>query len=306
MRKCAYYSEVFSDILADYLSQVRNSRTAYEYEGYVMLLCNYCKKDFLDIREEDARSFFNYMESKRENGSLSGKTICVRLSCYRAITRYIQKEYEDLALHNAFASIKRPNVSDEICKINIPSMEELDLVLSAAKAEPVYYCILALATRLALSATNIIKLTTHNIQVIDNRVVLQISQESKRKEEFFVRLPEDVAMILSDYMDTLSEEQLDAAGHLFYNRHGHPMTLKNLDDGITRIIKRSGLIKKYTMKDFRTRAVLEYANAGATEHEIVDHTGLGELRIRSFYRAVGALRECPADLVNYRLATFTE
>ena len=306
MRACAYYSDVFKKILSEYLSQVRNDRTAYEYEGYLMLLCNYCKKDFLDIKEADTRSFFNFMESKRQDGTLSGKTICVRLSCYRALTRYIQKEYDHLELQNAFESIKRPDVSDEISKINIPTMEELDQVLSAAKKEPMYYCILALATRLALSATNILKLTTHNIQVINDRVVLQISQESKRKEEFFVKLPEDVVLILSDYMDTLGEDQLDAAGHLFYNRHGHPMTLKNLDDGITRILKRSGLIKKYTMKDFRTRAVLEYANAGATEHEIIDHTGLGELRIRSFYRAAGTLRECPADLVNYRLATFTE
>ena len=306
MRECIYYSESFNMIFKEYLVRISNQRTAYEYEGYVILLCNYCCKDFLEITKEDAMSFFNYMESKRQNGTLSGKTICVRLSCYRALTLYIQKNHPELELSNAFLDIKRPDVSDEIQQINIPSMKELDAVMSVAKEEPMYYCIIAMATRTALSASNIVKLTLNNIKIIDGQTVLQISQESKKKEDIFVRLPEDVIMILSDYMDTLDENLLDSEGHLFYNKHKHALTIKNLDDAVARILKKSGLENKYTMKDFRTRAVLEYAKAGATEHEIVDYTGLGELRIRSFYRAASKISDCPASLVNYSLRSFSE
>lgn len=305
MRTCLYYSESFLQIFKEYLAGIHNSRTAYEYQGYVILLCNYCEKDFLDIAREDVISFFHYMEGKRQNGTLSGKTVCVRLSCYRTLALYIQQNHQELEYKNPFLDIKKPDINDEIRVINMPSMEELDVVMSIAKETPMYYCILALATRTALSASNIVRLTFRNIKIIEEQTVLQISQGTKRKEDFFVRLPEDVEIILNDYINMLDTEIIDREGHLFYNKYKHALTIKNLDDGIARILKKSGLEKKYTMKDFRTRAVLEYAKAGATEHEIADYTGLGELRIRSFYRAANKVADCPANLVNYSLKSFS-
>ena len=295
-----YFSDEFKKtIFPEYLSSVKNARTRTEYFRNVCILCDYVKKDFLSLSEEDASSFVSYMTERYHSGTMSRKTINLRISCYSSVSRFISDTYEELGFTNPFRDIIRPEVDDSIPIARIPSMEQMDLIMSASVNHSPFYLILALAGRSALSATNIIRLTTNNLFEENGALYVRYESKDHKKEDLVVRLPEDVAALMRRHIESM--DHVDAKGHLFYNKHKHPMTLTNLDTGIRKIVKESGVDGDFTIKDIRSRAILDMRSAGAEPVDIAQYTGLSNLRIHSFAKASAMLRECPADLVNYRL-----
>lgn len=297
------YSEYMSPgFIQHYLNpylckELHNKRTAKEYVGYIRLLCNSLQKDFLEITEIDAVSIMNLWQSKLHEGKLTRKTICVRLSCYNSIGRYISSVDQEYVC--PFSGIGRPHVVDQISPSQIPSMREIDQIMSAAVDSEMYYLILALVTRACISSTKITKLTVNSIIHENGRVALIFSTGKTDDPYEVVTLPEDLAPIFEHYTSSL--QNIDEARHLFYNKWGNALTIKNLDSAVAKIIKSSGIERQYTLKDLRTRGILELINAGADESAVMRYTGLGSMRTRQFAEAKGLISDCPADLVNYRL-----
>ena len=288
MVKCKYLEENTLEVLDRFCASRRNHRTAHEYMGYVRSLCNYCEKDFLSLTEEDSYKYFEYLQNKYSVGTLSLKTICVRLSCYRSIASYIQEACPGVIYSNPFLHIKRPMVNDDIKVLQIPTIEELDIIMQTARNFPPSFCIFALASRTALSASSILRLKVDSLKEVGGRYFLFIKPTSLDKENLCVNLPDDVAEILLHHIASLDQ-------------HKRVMSLKNLDDLVRKVIKESGVTTQYSLKDFRTRAILEYAHAGAAIEDIKNYTGLGELRLQSFFKASHISFTCPADLVCYAL-----
>lgn len=294
-----YMSEEFiSNYLQPYLNTViRNLRTTKEYAGYLRILCNEVKKDFLDITADDAFSVMSKWESKMRSGKLARKTICVRLSCYNSLCKYISELNVDYI--SPFSGISRPHVSDHISPALIPSMKEIDMIMTVASDDDMYYLILALVTRSCLTATRITQLTVNSVIREGDKVALLFPTSNVDSPYDVVALPEDVIPLFNKYCESI--QLLDEKGHLFYNRWGNALTIKNLDSAISKIVKKSNVSHQYTLKDLRARGILEMINAGADETSIMKYTGLGSMRTRQFAEAKGLIAECPADLVNYRL-----
>lgn len=297
-----YCSDEFKDYFRKYACSVRKSRTADEYISYINLLCGFLQKDFLDISEHDARQYMDYMYGRYHQGELSRKTICVRLSCYKSIGRFLADAMD--GYENPFEYIRRPDKSDDSLNPNrIPSLSELDQFMSVVKDDPMYFAIYALATRVGLSASAILKLRdtdvmkeTYDDDVTSEKLLLRLDGNGLDEDRYIV-LPDDVAKILLSYMSI--REAPDA--FLFHNQHKHPLTLKNLDSATGRFVQKCGL-QRYTMKDFRSRALLELVKAGADLDSIRDYTGLSYMRINTLVRSRYLVdRKCPADLVNYEL-----
>lgn len=282
------------------LDSTNNERTRTEYKGYVRILeQKFTQKPFIDLTEDDALRAFEVMKGMISTGDLSRRTVCVRLSCYNSIAKYIEKNFPELEYINPFRLVSRPQITDDVQLVNIPSMEELDKIITAAKETSyMYYLILALATRVGLSATNIVKIRKQNIVTVnEGHSLIALPPKSESKEPLEVMLPEDVSQILNKYLET---NTIHKDGFLFVNKHNKPLTLKNLDDNVAKIISKSGIANHYTIKDLRTRSILEMVNAGASDKDIATYTGLGGLRLNQYHMAKGTL-SCPADLVNYRL-----
>ena len=110
--------------------------------------------------------------------------------------------------------------------------------------------------------------------------------------------PEDVEEIMRNYIS--ATPHLSSNEPLFKNAWGNKMTLQNIDKNLKKLIKKCGL-KEYTLKDFRNRAILEMAKGGASIESLSNYTGLKTLRLESFFHNVGLIKNCPANLVNYRL-----
>lgn len=275
------------------LRGLNKERTKDEYTGYINLLCNYLNKDFLEISEKDAQKYFSYLNEQYRKEKLSRKTICVRLSCYNKVASCISEQDEEYK--NPFELIPRPKVdNNKINPLNVPSVEELDTLLALAKKNYMLYTILCLASRVALSSENIVNLNTSKIVREKEKIVLICPPKNDFQKERFIVLPSDVSKVLNTYIQSIEP---DENGSIFFNKHHKPLTVRNLDQYVSDLVKESGITKKYSLKDFRTRAILEIEDGGATEDVISEYIGLAPTRVRDFISAKGLLKDrCPAEL----------
>lgn len=299
----SYVSDDFRLYYDKYCLGVSNPRTMYEYTGYINLLCDYLKMDFLDIDEAGAHSYRSYLMSRVSSGNLTRQTVCVRLSCYRAVGKFIEENDVTETYHSPFDKIRRPELrTDEISPARIPSMRELDMLLSEAKSDPTLYLILALATRVAFNVTTIVKLKRNHIVCESGKMFIYIPPANEMSTERYVMLPNDVQNLMESYLDDAEVGDSGEDDFLFYNKHHNPMTIRNIDAMVSKLIRRCDFKEKYTMKDFRSRALLELVKTGVDPDVISSYTGLKKMRINTFINSSGLVSgTCPADLVNYQI-----
>ena len=184
-------------------------------------------------------------------------------------------------------------------------MEELDKFMGCVRNDPMYFLIYALATRVGLSASSILRIKEGDVLKEDftdaegnslSRTFLRLDG-SGFTEDRYVVLPNDVAELFDRYLAVVTPIE----GKIFLNQHNHPLTLKNLDSATERFIRQSG-IKRCTMKDLRSRAILELIKSGNDLDSIKEYTGLSYMRINTLASSKHLVdRKCPADLVNYEL-----
>lgn len=292
-------SEEFKQYFYNY-SAGKNNNTRNEYVSYINMLCEYSGKDFLDITTEDAQNYLNYMNNKRSDGKLTRKTITVRLACYNTMAQYIDDKADEYS--NPFSKLSRPTVKDEFDPNRIPTMSDLDKLMGEAKKDPQDFLILSLASRVGLSATSILHLTTKSIILDGEDVFLHFEPKDDFSRDSYIKLPEDVKEVLKLYIAS-KNLNLEEKSSLFKNRWGNPLSIQNVDQLVKRLTSKCGL-EEYTLKDFRNRAILEMANAGASKEQLEDYTGLKAMRLEKFFLNKSLVSgTCPAELVNYRIIT---
>ena len=299
-----YYSDKFNEILLEYKQAANCSRTYTEYTRVINNICNYLQKDFLEIDELDAERYFNSLKATIRTGKVTRKTVGMRLSCCNTIAKFIEQQYGELSYMNPFKLITRPEVSASISPTSIPSIEELDMIMTQAKEEgDDIFLIMALATRMSLSSTAIVKLTKNDVLEEKGRLYLKTEPVSTKPANLLM-VPDDVQPILKKHLETL---KTDEKGHLFFNKHNNPLTIRNLDTIVKKIIDRSGIENTYTLKDLRKRGVLEFAKTikGSEDiKDIADYVGIKTNRLNEYIRAANYISDtCPPNLVNYKLRT---
>lgn len=298
-RKSIYFSEEFTAYLTTYTNSFRNERTAAETWGAVRVLCDYLKKDFLDIDGTDASHFFDYMASRASQGTLKSTTINSRKSIYNKLSVFLHEQYPEIEFTNPFVLIRPLSHKACIKPSKIPTLAEIDAILEASKEEPMYYLILSLAFRAALTATNIISLRQDNIQKTDTGLCIHYAGTGIKGDQI-ISLPDDIATLLSNYIAGMT--YIDTAGHLFYNKYHNPLTLRNLDKAVEKFVSRSKIGGKYTLQDLRSRAILDMLNAtletDGNVNEVAAYTGIRDLRLNTYVGAANLVERCPAGLVN--------
>jgi len=302
MRKpSSYFSKTFLEqVIPYYLETFEKDRTANEYFSYACLLCDYLEKDFLEITELDAQRYYNHLLSKYHAEQISRKTINLRFSSYKRLAGFIH----DLNLvpdyNNPFYRIKKITTSDDISHMCIIPWEDLDKIMSAAKDDDMMYLILALASRCAFTLTEIIKLKKSMITVDGDYVYVTLPIKDEYAGTNVRMLSSDVSQLMISYLETATI--YSEYGYLFYNQHRNPITARNVDSAVQRIVRNSGVDRTYTIKDFRTKCIIDMKNAGVSNSVVASYVDVEEDRIKYYARAASSVyRTCPANLVNYRL-----
>lgn len=295
-----YFSDTFNNrIIPVFLKTIGNKGTAREYYSYIRLLCNYLEKDFLDIDESDARSYFSYLCGRTIADGFSRKTINVRFACYRTIGRFIEEQRLIEGYKNPFLEIERAPVDDNVSIVRVISMSDLDKIMTAASSNPMMYLILALSGRAGLTLSSILRIRINNIEISNERVYLCFPPQNDFEDETIVQLPQDVGILMQNYLQTFTA--YGNTGHIFYNQHHRPLTARNVDAAIDRIVKASGVPHHYTLKDIRTRCIIDLINSGIDPTNIAKYVGLSIDRVKMYTNAASVANSCPADLVSYQL-----
>ena len=286
-----YMSDVFiNEVLQSFFVKYKAKRTIEEYLGYLRILCDEARKDFLDIEEDDVELIIQRWDNKK----LARRTIRTRLSCYNSLAEFIKNDLDkDLNFINPFENIIRPEISDNIKPQKVPTLKEVDAIISQVSDEPMWFLILGLVTRACLSPSKITQITKDSIFKDGDKTGLYF------KDKSFITLPKDIEGLFNNYVETLT--LADEEGHIFFNKHGRALTLKNIDTKFADIVLKAGIEEHYTLINLRSRAILELAKAGVDENTLANYANLGARRTRQFIEAKGILEECPADLVNFRL-----
>lgn len=307
-KKSDYFSDEFTDILEKYVSSKTNTRSACEYWGNIRILCDTLQKDFLAIEPSDAQTFFSYMAQRVKQGTIKKATVNIRKSNYNTLANHIVENYPEYDFVNPFSVLIPYELNTSIPPSSIPSLSEIDAFLAATQGNMMYHLIFCLAFRMALTASELISLRLQNVQVVDGRRCIHLPANSDFEKDRILFLPEDIDCLVVRYLDTLVFH--DADGHLFYNKYRNPLTLRNLDKAVQKYMKLAGIDAHYTLKDLRSRAILDMVSAaqknGTPVGAVADFVGLQGLRLNTYVSASDVTqmdKENPASYVSIRVKT---
>lgn len=303
MRKPSIYmsEQIKDDLLPKYLCTLKTEATRERYQNVICLYCDYMQQDFLDSTEADIMSYFEYLKNRVREKTMTQKTMLANISCLKCFGDYVQLHTHGEFV-NYFAKIIRPVIDTDNVMEHVPSLRELDMLLDVASEDHMYYTILSLVIKCALSASQVLSLTKKRIVMREGRVALFFPTKSIYKEDLYVPLPEDVADILLSYVEN-HLPFCDEWGHLFYNKWQRPLTMRNLDVAIAKLYQKCGTGRTYTMQELRNASILYMLSNGAKPCDVADYTGLTQLRISQFLAMSDAFRDYtnPADLMHFSI-----
>ncbi len=296
MQKSIYMSDLFAErIYPAFASTKKKPRTAADYFQSARLICEFCQKDFLELTEDDANRYHEYLLEQEANGKISNRTIKVRFVGFNQLARFVCAGYPDEMECNPFEKIALPLTEEHLKYQRIPTMKEIDDLLTAAKDDKQMYLILCLICRMGLTAAETVKLRRQQIVEIDEKSI-GIICVGKDGTEILRPVPEDVSEILLEYI-----KESGAESELFHNEWNKPLTERNLNYLIKKYSALAGLETKCSVKDLRNRAILSMIQANASPEDVAQYAGIGMVRVKQFVKEGNIIAECPADLVNFRI-----
>lgn len=301
-----YMSDIFlSTIWPGFCERMDYSeRTKQEYFYVLVFACDFLERDFVKIDEEAARKLYDHFIQKMNTGKFSRNTVSFKIHSLMTVANYVQYEMADMipGYNNPFVKLPTVPVSTAIPKNTLPSMEELDKIMSNCSQQ--LYFIMSLSLKCGLSTSEVLKLRREQFCNIDGNNYIYVPAANLKKESRYVKIPEDVFNLYLEYL--ASEPKTDVDGHLFLNRHGNVMGLKNVEYEIKKTERAAGIGVDFTLKDLRNRAVLSMLKASNNPNGVASQVGIRRLRMESYVRSVGMFADgkAPSDLLNFQIKPF--
>ncbi len=287
MRKPSdYMSEDFKNIIFPAFSEtIRAERTKAEYFSALCLYCDFMEKDFQEQTMDDALKYTKHLSDRISNGTFSKTTLVTRISCYRKLEEFIRDVYGEELCQRCWAKIQMPALDSSVSKERIPSVEDIDILLENAKAEGfMWYVIISLVVKCALTASELVNIKRSNFINEHGEVYIYLADKGRTvnfQEKRYMKMPEDMKNLFLQYLATVPP----GSEKIFFNNANRPLSLKNIDDALKRMY--AGYEKKYTIKDIRSRGILEMLASTDNPSAVGEYVGLSQLRMKSFVEAAG-------------------
>ena len=273
----------------DIIEALKKVRTRKSYFKYISDICNYLKKDFTAIDESEAQNYFSQLA---ETKSYEPKYLHLRLSACRSVASYIEKNAQHFNLKNylsPFVFVDLPEYSDNIHKSDIPSIKQMNTVLSATEDDIMMFTIISICFRCALTVSEICNLKFSDVVEDDLGRLCFIVKGSKSPR--VVKIPDDVKEILFRYVDQYPGEDF-----LFRNSKNQKLLTRTLQYRLRSIMDRADLSKTFTFQDIRNAAIIYMRQGGVTNADLVKYAGLSsEKWVSRFDGVIDGLDLAPCD-----------
>jgi len=256
----------------------------------------------LDATPLDADAYHQNMLCRVHDNSLSEYTVNMRL---RVCSDFYAWLYENGAVKtNPFSFIELSVLDDRPFTDKIPTVEDIDSALAAAKemGESTYLS-LCLVVRMALTDSDLRNIKTSNVVEFEGTVALHfVDAKGKQKEAHrYVVVPEDLKEAVLRYKEGCTTE------YLFPSNRGTQYSVKGLETRNEKLMRAAGLKGKFSLKDFRTRAILQMLNDGADEKDVCCYANITMKRVHSYQDSHilkgKMLACCPANVSRLRIIT---
>lgn len=292
-------SKYLSDTIKEYIwptfsMGLKTKRARDNYYSVLCMICNYTKRDFLDITYTQAQEYFDYLLiSNNKKKRLALSTVQSRLSMLNSFAKYIVENKKNLNIDrpytNIYMYINIPEYDNYIKPDDIPSIEELNKLLEVSSDNNMMYLIFALVIKCAFSTSEICKMKeSHIVEDLSGRFCVEINEYNKIRR---VKLPDDIVGIIKDYM-----KYKPAGEYLFYNKKGLNLKVRNLESYCKKYMKMAELKKAYTLQDIRNAAICYMKSSGASDDSIAKYIGVDG---RWMYRYDCVLEELDLQAVDY-------
>ena len=153
-----YYSENFRQMWDEVMSlysfkDSTNERTVKNYGSTVKLVCEFCKKDFLELTDEDAAAYYSHLSEMISSGKLSEATVHTYKKNLRSVGSYFEHMLEERgdAYINPFRGriyTKKKKLKKDNDTASIPDKKDILRLLELIKLneKPQYYYIFCIMT----------------------------------------------------------------------------------------------------------------------------------------------------------------
>lgn len=294
---CPFFSDETITCFESYsLSQLKSEKSRDSYGYLIAGICNFSECDFLELSPSRIVNYFNEKEKE-----CSINTLQWQMGAFRGYSKYLDHRLTAMGqnpIYYQMFSYKGFSFEDAAPQtLDIPSYKEVNQVLELLKAEGNTMCFtaMALALRCALTSEEICSLKREQI-IVDTAGHYGIHFINKKKEERFVKLPEDIINLLGIHIRNIPL----GSSYLFLNKRGAPISIRYLQQKILNACRAAG-VKSFTMQHLRNLSAGQMFASGAPAQSLSYYIDIGQEWIHRYNKYVPELESAAVDYSHIRV-----
>lgn len=291
--KCSYLSNTFLSLFECYANErFKDPITELEYWNDICSLCNYAKKDFLQLTFTLVQGYFSSISTTTSLGTRKN-----RMRVYLAVARYADKNalfyHIDTLLTSAFQTVTLEEQNIVYQAKDLPSLKDIDCVLDYFKktGDMVMFIAVALALCCSLPTSELISLKKEMFfQDLSGRYGIRISISNTNDR--FVKVPDDIAQLIIKY----AESRNDTCPYLLLNAYSKPLGARTLQNRLLSACKACDVIP-FTMLGLRVLGTTLMLKGDAPLDKVAEHINVKKKDW--FFRYNRVVKELDNSAVDY-------
>lgn len=299
-----YFSETFyNGIWMSFATTLRASKTRNDYFSLLCEICDYCKKDFLELEPTDGKAFFDYLFERNRAGKLRKSSISVHFYKLNSISNYIIEngvKYGVKSFQNPLSSLCDVSIDSFLTEEHVPDIEMMDRILSMCKKDLQLYTAVGLIVRCALTSSELCSIKRDCI-VQDGKGNCGIKFKT-RSSERYVKIPEDIVCLIGQVIGAYPSVD----GTLFVNTRGRALSVRGLQRLYNKYVYFNNDEYCYNMSDIRNGSIAFFLAHGAIERDsIAEYVNISKGWLIRYANVIPDLEKAPVDFVNIRIEPYT-
>lgn len=267
MRSSDYFSCDFKKIFEEQLLEFKSEDAKVHYASKVSELCDFAKKDFLELSKSDVVNYFDAVK-RRSNNSKS-----LWLSIFRSVAKNVDAVRDTNLAENFIISADiHPDVYVDPEKL--PPLGEIDKLLSYLKDsnDEQLFLILSLMLETGISINELISLKVGNIAVdTSGRVYLVFLPTVEEGITRYIPISKKTALLLDKQGS--KGETFNKDSNIFLNKYHEPISLRSVQMSLKKACE-DAKTKPIRLNDVKTIARAAMLKGGASMDSLSYQTGL--------------------------------
>lgn len=296
MKNSIYFSDKLrTQILPLYIESFHSEKVKRNCLSFIASICDYCMKDYLEITNLHAQSYFNYLALPGHGGKKRSalSTIQLKYSSLHAFSNYLIRNAATFGIKYICNPLDHVHIEHPGPYLNasrVPSVLQMNEILHQCESEPALYAALSLIIKCGLTVGELTRLRQDSFILDDSGRAAAVL--TYRNAQRYVKIPDDVLEILDYYWN----KQTANTEYLFENKAGHPMRVRDIE----RLYKSCmGTHFQFTLSDLRNGCIALLLASGAPKNELGKYAGIRQCSwLRRYDKAIPELSLAPCDYSN--------